>query len=525
MATVMATVVATAGPAAAAPATADRSAITLASLGFAADTVDATGDATGIGLTWTIVDQDSAATTIGGSVELRLFAGDRAVGPARTYTWDLQPNGVADVFADDWWQATAQRSSYTLNFVVPQYGPAEHVTWRVTGLTARDDHGNSRSFDRAALARFDSSVAVTELVDTANPTLEALARGWNQLPEIYDNGGPITLGYSLGITEQAGFWKGRLKLAGPGGAHATASFELVKLNSYIWMCGDAQNYDNQLVNCDISVTLPTRSPAGVWRVASVELTDTVGHTLTATGSSSSDVRTTRNRPLSAGGFALSATEVDNWRSEQIVRISMTPAGAQGGVTSVRLDSSCWQRDTTPIPGPDGTIAIEMVVPVFLGRCAVDGIALQDAKGNLALYGTRYHNADLGLVVTRQPDTVPPVALSAVLRKPVWTQTELQEAWGIAVDVTVDTSSPAPVTGFSTTIYDAGGISTGGGSGGIQEADGYLGLSAHANWLPPGQYTIGFTLTDAAGNFTQYGYPNGVGNPVPGGPLILTVVAG
>jgi hypothetical protein len=51
------------------------------------------------------------------------------------------------------------------------------------------------------------------------------------------------------------------------------------------------------------------------------------------------------------------------------------------------------------------------------------------------------------------------------------------------------------------------------------------LLASVGSLQVGTYTAGFTLDDAAGNSAQYGYPNGVGNPVPGGPLVLTVIDG
>ncbi|MEV0134708.1 hypothetical protein AB0H83_40390 [Dactylosporangium sp. NPDC050688] len=513
--------IAPAGAAAAAPAAADRSKINITSLGFAADTVDATGGPASVELKWAVADADTTATTIRGSVELRLFNGTTAVGPVKGYTWALQPDGIAEVFADDWWSATAQQSSYTLNFVVPQYGPAEQVTWRVTRFTATDDRGNSKSLDKGALSRFDSSVAATELVDTAVPELETFARGFQS--EFFQGTAPVTLKYQLSILEQAGFWKGKLKLAGPGGARVTTAFELVKVNPYTWMCGDSQNYDNQWVQCDLSVTLPVMAPAGVWRVAGVELTDTTGRTGDHTVAVSNNVRTTRNAPLSASGFALSATEVDNWRQEATVRVSMRPAGAQGAITSVRLTSSCWQRDTVPQVAVDGTVSVEMVVPTFLSRCDITGIALDDASGDLALYGTSYGNAGLGLVVTRKPDTVPPVVLSSALPKSTWTQAELETAWGIGINVVVDTSSPAPVTQFSTTVFNAEGHSVGGGSGGIQEgADGALNISAHVGVLPVGQYTIGFTLTDAAGNYVQLGYPNR-DNP-PGGPLILTVVA-
>ncbi|GAA1608861.1 hypothetical protein GCM10009679_11040 [Saccharothrix algeriensis] len=521
----LATLVA-AGPAAAAPAGADRNKISLTSLGFAADHVDATGNDPvsypAVDVKWTITDGDTAATKIRGSIKLQLFHGDKAVGPAKAYTWALEPDGVADVFADDWWQARPQESSYTLTFVVPQYGPAEQVTWRVTSLSASDDRGNTREFSDKVLSQHDASVAVTELVDTANPDLQSFTRGWGQLSELFDHGGPLTLKYNFYVAEQAGFWKGRLKLDGPGRAKASASFELTKANSYTWMCGEGQNYDNQMVWCEVAVTLPAGAPAGVWRVAGVELTDTVGHRGTYTVDSTTDVRVTRNEQLSASGFALSATEVDSWRESKTVRLSLRPAGAQGAVTAVRLTSRCWSADTTPQVEADGTVSVELVMPTIFDKCSIDGIAIDDAAGNLALYGSHYGGPDLGLTVRRVADTTAPVVLSAVLSR---TTAPSSELYAISATVTVE-RSVAPIHQYSFTFYDSRGWSSGGGSGGIHEnPDGTVTITAWLYNPPPGVYTGGFTLTDAAGNYAQYGYPNGAGNPVPNGPLVLTVTEG
>lgn len=333
---------------------------------------------------------------------------------------------------------------------------------------------------------------------------------------------PLTLKYNLSIGEQAGFWKGKLKLAGPGNAKSSASFELTKVNSYTWMCGDGQNYDNQWVWCELSVTLPAGSPAGVWRVASLEVTDTVGHKGTYSADSSTDVRTTRNEPLSASGFALSATEVNNWREEQRVGVSMLPAGAQGAITSVRLVSRCWQRDTTPEVAPDGTVSVELVMPTIFGECGIDGIAIEDAAGNLALYGSHFNAPALDLHVRRVADTTPPVVVSAVLNPTTAPSSELN---AVSATVTLEPSL-APVTGYSFTFYNEQGSSVGGGYGGIHEdPDGTVTISAWLYNPPPGVYVGGFTLDDAAGNYSRYGYPNGSGDPVPNGPLVLTVTEG
>lgn len=59
----------------------------------------------------------------------------------------------------------------------------------------------------------------------------------------------------------------------------------------------------------------------------------------------------------------------------------------------------------------------------------------------------------------------------------------------------------------------------------EAADGTLHLGTNLRGLPPGTHTAGFTLFDAANLHSHYGYPNGVGQPAPSGPLVLTVTDG
>jgi hypothetical protein len=92
--------------------------------------------------------------------------------------------------------------------------------------------------------------------------------------------------------------------------------------------------------------------------------------------------------------------------------------------------------------------------------------------------------------------------------------------GISVNVTIDDVTLAPVTGFSTTIYNSLGHSVGGGSGGIQVGpDGHVSLPVYFRDLPAGTYTVGFTLSTSAGNSASWGYPSGA--PAPSGPLVFT----
>jgi hypothetical protein len=118
-----------------------------------------------------------------------------------------------------------------------------------------------------------------------------------------------------------------------------------------------------------------------------------------------------------------------------------------------------------------------------------------------------------------PDTARPVAIAAALSR---TEAASGDVFnGISIDVTIDDVTLAPVSGFSTTIYNSLGHSVGGGSGGIQVGpDGHVSLPVYFSSLPPGTYTVGFTLSTSAGNRAGWGYPNG-GTPAPSGPLVFT----
>ncbi|MFI0898452.1 hypothetical protein [Streptomyces sp. NPDC020983] len=91
-------------------------------------------------------------------------------------------------------------------------------------------------------------------------------------------------------------------------------------------------------------------------------------------------------------------------------------------------------------------------------------------------------------------------------------------------LTLDVTSLVGVNGYSVTVYDPQGVPVGGESSGVSSASGnplVLNVPLRAA-LAPGVYAVGFTLTDAGGLRTQYGYPGGHGLPVPGGPLLIAV---
>jgi hypothetical protein len=514
-------------PAGATPAAAAAPAgpvIALQALAFAGERVDVTEDYASVALTWTVTDRAADVAGIGGTVVLRQFVGSAPVGPARTVRYDLEA-GTAPVYADS---GDAASSTYKYTFVVPRYGSAPEAVWKVTRFTAKDDKGHSRTLSAPALARFGAQFAVTQLVDTAGPTADGVSLVVGQPSAVFDPGTGLTLKYDVMITDEgAGFWKGRLVVAGPGGKRIGVPFAVEDTGGWTRTCGEGQEvWDLTWLSCEIAVVLPVGSPSGTWTVARLELTDNAGNTWRSTDVTSTPVRVSRNDVLSASGFAFTEPVLDTWRTPKTTELVFTPTGAVGGLESVTLDLSwCSQLDTTPTLLPDGRASVTVQAYTFSDRCEVKGIALKDTAGNEAFYGKAHGGPELGLKITRTPDTAPPVVLSVSLPKSVWTRSELQKAWGVGITVVVDTNSPAPVTQWSATTYAADGVSSGGGMGGIQEGeDGGLGLSVHTGMLPVGEYTIGFTLTDAAGNRTSYGYPNN-NNPPPGGPLVLTVIEG
>jgi hypothetical protein len=469
-------------------------------------------------------DRDRAATNIRGVVRVQQFHRATAVGPASLVSYSLIPDGVSDARLES---GDARRSTYVHEFVVPQYGPATRTTWRVTEVTIADDRDHETRVTGRELARHDARTVATGLADT---TAAAGRVGLDVEQEefAYDPGSGVRLRYSVSASDdQAGIWKGRLVLAGPGGAEATVAFEVEDAGGYYLRCGDNELVVfPQDVICDVAVTLPPGSPAGAWTVSALDLTDNAGNSVRLTDVAARPVRVTRNEVLSASDFAVDPAVVDNWRGQRHVTVAARAAGAQGGLQRlvVRTDR-CHDVDVVPTMTEDGTATARLVVSEFMSRCVITGIALVDGAGNAAVYGSRFGAPPpLDLVIERLPDTVPPVAVAATLTRTTVPTSEVGDTVGVVI--TVDTTSPAPVESFSVTAYDADGVSVGGSGGGIHEpADGVLRVAAYVYGLPPGVYTVGFTLTDAAGQSSHYGYPSGAGQPAPNGPLVLTVTDG
>jgi hypothetical protein len=425
----------------------------------------------------------------------------------------------------------AQSSHYRYSVPVPQYGDTANTSWRVTRITAQDGRGHTAKFSAAELLAMGARFDVVRTRDTFAPVVTGVEKGsYDQPDRVFDDGSGVTLRYEVIINDEGlGVRRGALTLQGPGGTKITTNFEVVKNpGDYYWTCGANTVFPPAtFVVCLVDVRIPAGSPSGAWSISKVRAVDVLGNAAVYTDDHDPVIKVSRNDVLTAGGFAMSPEVVDNWRQPVDAELRFTPAGAVGGVTSVDIQTGygCSPLTATPTANGDGTMSVAVPMNTWTDRCEVNGIALTDGAGHEAYYGEPFLNAPLtGLVVTRVPDTTPPVVTSVSLPKATWTTTEIDDAWGIGVRVYAEDVTGSPLSSVSSTIYDADGVSQGGGGGGIFHLeDGSIDASAFTSGLQPGTYTIGIMIYDAAGNVTAFGSPNGL--PTPGGPLVLTVVEG
>ncbi len=463
-----------------------------------------------------MTDTSTTAQDLNGSIYVQRYSGANAIGPVEQIRFSL--DGGWPVVRP--YTGGIASSSYAYDFLVTEYGPAAPVTYRVTKITATDDQGNTRTLSGGGI-RPAVVLAATQTIDIVPPVTD---RVWLDSPtknQVYDDGYGAILRYGLYVQDDpgAGFWKGRIVLDGPGTAEVVAPITLSDSDQGGMLCGDMQNWDPWFVECHVPVTLPAGSPTGDWKVKAVSLTDRAGNTSRYTGLDAPTVRVTRNEVISATGFALNPTQVNNWRESATTTLTFTANGVQGGLTATVPTTGCSTWNQVLTEGPAGTYSLPVVMNELGSSCTIDGILLTDAAGSVSVYGAYYGAPMLDLRATRVPDTARPVAIAAALSRTEAAPGDLFN--GISVNVTIDDVTLAPVTGFSTTIYNSLGHSVGGANGGIRVGpDGHVSLPVYFRDLPPGTYTVGFTLTTSAGNSAWWGYPNG-GAPGPSGPLVFT----
>jgi hypothetical protein len=507
------------------PARADSGKLALTSLRWTQSRVDASGGNAVVNLDWTVRDSNTAATAISGDVKVRL-AGPQAgtfVGQALDIPFSLT-GGITGLTPS----GTAQNSRYSYSFTVPQYSFSSTAQWTVIQVITRDDQGQRLNIAGNDLNRYSGVLTATELVDSTAPTYDSL--GFSPVidpsrPFIFDGDGGGSSSYFFNADDaQSGFWKGVITLTGPGGKILASSFqEVFSVANGFGMCGAGIVFDDTSAGCQPSVTIPAGIPAGTWTVSKLALWDNAGNHVTYANLHVLPITVTSDSSIRASAFSANPTQVDNWVNDATVRVSMNVTGAVGGVSAIYVDFTagpCRQRFASPTQNPDGSYSVDISMFSFADSCSVTGIAVLDGAGDVSVYGPEYGLPDLGINLTRVPDTTPPVATGAQVSPA--SQPTNPNSTGFE-DLTVDVNDAiAPVNDISTTVFNSSGQIVGGGFGGvIATLTGPVTTSIPLPvGLPPGTYTVAFQLTDAGGLTSSYGYPNSP--PVPGGPLVFTV---
>lgn len=516
------------------------SGISVTALAFSPLRVDASAGTATSTLTFTVADANPGATGIGGDVFIRQQGDDpgtyigRAYDVQFAYLNDLTfSNGAAYV------SGTVQASTYTYTFPVPQFASKHEVKWVVTEVDAADSTGARLAAKGPALTPFAAADAVTaaETADSTAPTYQDLSLTTNfgaTRPYVYVNGTSGFQVYQFTVQDQqSGFWKGSIKLTGPGGAQITTDFAYTQeTGQQIFDCGLVSGGTDRDLSCDVPVTFPAGTAAGTWTVSELRLTDNADNTATFRDLNALPVLVTSDASLSASGFSVSPNPLNTWVRPQATRLTFAVSGVQQGISAVYIDASnplCPQSTTTPTADPDGTFSIPMTLFTFVPGCTITGIAILDGAGDLALYGTEYNAPDPGITISRIPDTTPPTVTSAALSQTTIPASQLTGFTQIQL-IAQAVAPVAPINQFSTTVYDSSGnVAMGNGEsatefGGVSmNPDGTVQLGVFLpGGLAPGTYTVGFTITDAGNLTTAYGTPHG--NPVPGGPQVLTVTA-
>ncbi len=493
--------------------------LTLAKLAFAQRTVDASGGSAVVDLNWTVKDSDASATSITGDVKIRMEGPQSGTYVGVTYDVPFSLSGGTPGLTAS---GAAQDSTYSYAFAVPQYGFATTAHWDVTAVNVQDDQ-----HQRLSASGDLSTLKATVLADTTAPTYDTLIIPASYFPQlyVYNGGAGGSSSYFFNADDaQSGFWKGELTLACPDGQTLSTSFsDVYSVDNQYGTCGAGIVFDDTNAQCQPSVTIPPTAAPGTWTVSKLELWDNAGNHATYKDLNVLPVTVTSNSVIQASGFAANPTQLDNWVQTASTQISMNVTGAKDGVSSITVDfepgGPCSQQTTTPTLNADGTYSIPVSMFSIATSCSVAGIAVVDGAGDVSVYGAEYGEPDLGIVLTRVPDTTPPVATGASVSPTTLTESPNTQDVGLTVDVA---DAIAPVDQMSATVFNSSGVAVGGVEGGVTSTlTGPVGIGVSLDaGLPPGTYTVAFQITDAGGLTSSYGYPTS--QPVPGGPLTFTV---
>ncbi|PWR07458.1 hypothetical protein DKT68_19025 [Micromonospora acroterricola] len=504
--------------------------LALTALAFEQPMVDVTEEYAANRLTWTVTNTDPDATSIHGTVTMRMRSS--VTGALVGHDWTVRYGFEETCCSDGVYESgTPQESTYSYYLPVRRYADASTATWEVTKVTISASD-RSANISGTQLQSFGYRFTARTLIDTTGPTIQSIGLSPSRPPYFYVGNGPATVTYEFTAQDgESGFWKGTIRLAGPDGAAVTTPFtwERDQYSTGV-RCGQVSGGDREAtyMSCAIVVTLPASAAPGNWRIASLVLHNNAGGTTTYKSPTAPSITTTSNSTVQASDFAISPNPVNNWRDEVMVELTMSVTGARKGVSAVNVDftGGCTQWGAPGVKA-DGRISVPVMVYRQTQECEVEGISVLDGAGNVALYGTAFGAPDPGLTITQVPSTNPPVALGATLNPSSLPTSEVGQrsvALTIAAEVQV-----APINGIGVYLYDSDGTVVSQSFGGTSQADD--GTVTHWLYLPweglaPGDYTVGFVLNDAARMSSAWNMPDrSDSRTLPGGPVVLTVTEG
>ncbi|MFI2709776.1 hypothetical protein ACH495_06550 [Micromonospora sp. NPDC018662] len=500
----------------------------LTALAFADTTVDATGSYAANTLTWTVTNTDPDADYVFGTVTMRMRS--TVTGELVGHDWVARYAYQETCCGDGVYESgTPQESTYSFALPVRRYSDADTAVWEVTKVSVSSRDATA-TFSGTRLQSFGYRFTARTLIDSSGPSADSISLNSPvRRPYFYVGSGPATVTYDFTVQDwQSGFWKGTIRLAGPGGTTVSTGFTWEREEYSTGLrCGRVSSgqQDGVYMACSIDVVVPADAAAGNWRVAALVLRNNAGGTTTYKNPTAPSITTTTNSTVRASAFAVDPNPVDNWRDSVMTELSMVVTDTRKGLSTVELDltGGC-QQWGLPTTRADGRVAVQVRVYQQTEKCVVEGLAVVDGAGNVALYGSTYGAPDPGLTIRRVPSTNPPIARSARLDPSSVPASEVAQT---SVKLTIDAEvQVAPINGLGVYLYDADGDVVSQSFGGSSQApDGTVTSWLYLPWqgLAPGEYTVGFVLSDAARASTAYDMPDRADSrTLPGGPVVLTV---
>ncbi|WP_320067213.1 hypothetical protein [Micromonospora sp. RTGN7] len=504
--------------------------LALTALSFEHALVDVTQDVAINKLTWTVTNTDPAAQSIHGTVTMRMRSSvtGALIGHDVRVRYEFDDTCCGDAVYES---GTPQESTYSYALPVRLHADAAAAAWEVTEVTIGAS-GTTATVSGTGLQSFGYRFSVVAMVDHSGPTVDSIELHSARRPYFYLGNDPVTVSYRFVVQDwQSGFWKGTIRLAGPGGQSVTTAFTWEREESSTAIrCGSISSADqDSWVQCAIGVTLPAGAAPGSWRIASLVVRNNAGGTTTYKNPTAPSIAVTSNSTVQASGFVIGPNPVNNWRDSVLTELTMSVTGALRGITAVHvdLDGGCEQQNTATVKA-DGRVAVPVMVYQYIARCEVEGIAVVDGSGKVALYGREFGAPDPELAITRVPNTDAPVAESATLTPSSLPADEVGQR---SVVLTVRRQAQvAPVDAIEVHLYDTDNnlVVSESYSGAVEVADGTVTARLPLPWegLASGAYTVGFALGNAAGMTSRWNMPDrSDSQTLPGGPVVFTVTAG